>query len=398
MDKRAKQMYFRVMNAFYELYATVILYSSLGITKDDVLAINTSERNLDFARILARKAKEATDNGSYLMIITDERKASEVTEIYSDHIIEKSPTLFVYLMDYEEYEELEDFSSSLSARKIMEYRHLSNPVNLSLPLLPFATVPLPSKKWSALLGEDENLSSVIISDLLSLGEENPVKANNEIKELLRYDLEMLNRNKNRRCHMYSDDGLTDFYFSFDENTSFSSQMLTTRDGRTFIPSLAAQSYFRAIEKNSANGRIHSTGSFMLFGKEFENIDLYFENGKLVSFSSSENLERYFSFYISQDEDASLPSELIIAEENNRFSSIPYFAYPEWDKNRSVHITLGSARCESYNLAEDDEDKIKSPSSIITLSLPVSSSDLFIEVFDDDNESHLIFSDGMIENN
>ena len=77
------------MDYFYELYAAYILKRAIELGKDDVLSINTEERYVPFARLLAEKAKEITGNGSYLVIIENKR-AKEAVEIFSDYLIEKT--------------------------------------------------------------------------------------------------------------------------------------------------------------------------------------------------------------------------------------------------------------------------------------------------------------------
>ena len=70
------------MEYFYELYASYILKRAIELNEDDVLSINTEEEYVPFARLLAKKAKEITGNGSYLMVI-ENKKAKEAVEIFS---------------------------------------------------------------------------------------------------------------------------------------------------------------------------------------------------------------------------------------------------------------------------------------------------------------------------
>ena len=88
------------MDYFYTLYAKYILRRAIELNEDDVLSINTEEKYIPFARLLAEEAKEISGNGSYLVIL-ENNKTKESIEIFSDYLIEKSPTVFIHLQSRE---------------------------------------------------------------------------------------------------------------------------------------------------------------------------------------------------------------------------------------------------------------------------------------------------------
>ena len=55
------------MDLLFDKYADAVIYSALEIREGDVLSINTEEdESTPFAKLLAKKAKEITGNGSYI--------------------------------------------------------------------------------------------------------------------------------------------------------------------------------------------------------------------------------------------------------------------------------------------------------------------------------------------
>ena len=50
------------MDYFYELYASYILKRTIELTEDDILSINTEERYVPFARLLAQKLRMGRKN------------------------------------------------------------------------------------------------------------------------------------------------------------------------------------------------------------------------------------------------------------------------------------------------------------------------------------------------
>lgn len=385
------------MNTFFDRYADVILHSALKIRKDDVLSINTEEENLEFARLLARKAKEITDNGSYLMIL-ENGKEGDMTEIFSDYKLEREPTLFLHLLRYDEMPSSPLEKDTLSARDVQLFRHLASPLLLPKPSIPFVTVPLPSYTWGAVLSPEEGserLVSVMISDLLGLDEDEFLSYNDDLNDTIRYDEGNLNRKNARSVRLYDDDGMDDITFSFLPSSRFTSDLMESRDGRLFLPSLLSTSFFRAVDKRSANGYVTSSLPFMVLGHTINNISITFENGRVSSFETDEESARYFKKFLSLDEDNLHLAELVIAEDKNRASEIPFFAYPEWDRMRASGITLGSPRGESLLYeSEDDAMKDGAACSLECLFIPIGTSGMSIET----EEGDYLMEDGVIDSN
>ena len=384
------------MDYFYELYASYILKRTVELTEDDILSINTEERYVPFARLLAQKAKEITGNGSYLVII-ENKKAKEAVEIFSDYLIEKSTTLFIYLQGRDE-EPMFENEKIYSAREAQLFGHLASPTILPEASVSFLTIPMPSPHWAKRIFEEAEEKSIatLISDFLGLNSEKEIPSLREAIEIDEYDKLNLNGHKSRKAKLYSDDGMIDLSFSFVEDSRFNSLIFETKNKRRFMPHLFPSSYFRAIDKNSANGHIYTSIPFILFDKVINSAGFEFERGKITSFSSSEEDAERIRTYLLQDEEAANLAEISVTETFSELEEIPLFNYSEWDKLRGIVLTLGSPRSEAVPFKSEDEASSKGvATSLFTLSIPLGTA-VTLSVESEDGDEEVIYSDGFIE--
>ena len=384
------------MDYFYELYASYILKRTIELTEDDILSINTEERYVPFARLLAQKAKEITGNGSYLVII-ENKKAKEAVEIFSDYLIEKSTTLFIYLQGRDE-EPMFENEKIYSAREAQLFGHLASPTILPEASVSFLTIPMPSPHWAKRIFEEAEEKSIatLISDFLGLNSEKEIPSLREAIEIDEYDKLNLNGHKSRKAKLYSDDGMIDLSFSFVEDSRFDSLIFETKNKRRFMPHLFPSSYFRAIDKNSANGHIYTSIPFILFDKVINSAGFEFERGKITSFSSSEEDAERIRTYLLQDEEAANLAEISVTETFSELEEIPLFNYSEWDKLRGIVLTLGSPRSEAVPFKSEDEASSKGVAiSLFTLSIPLGTA-VTLSVESEDGDEEVIYSDGFIE--
>lgn len=381
------------MDYFYTLYAKYILRRAIELNEDDVLSINTEEKYIPFARLLAEEAKEISGNGSYLVIL-ENNKTKESIEIFSDYLIEKSPTVFIHLQSREK--EPEFINEKLySAREAQLFSHLSDPLFLPKAEVSFITVPMPNETWAEKF-EDKNEKNLfaLISDFLGLSSAESIPKLKDAVSVVEYDLSNLNSHKGLKAHLYSDDGLTDLTFSFIKDSKFKSLLFETKNNRKFIPHLFPFSYFRAIDRYSANGHISTNIPFFVFGHLVTSASFRFEEGKVIEFISDEDSAERISTYLMQDEDSARCAQLSLTETFSEISDIPYFSYNEWDMLRGITLSLGSQRSESVEAENEDEAISKGyANSLFNLGIPLGP-DLYLEIEDDDES--LVYSDGIIE--
>ena len=379
------------MNMLMERYADIILRKALRLQQGDVLSINTEEENSDFAHLIANKAKIITGNGSFIQNI-ENGKVIETEEAATDFPIEKKPTALLYLPVYRSYKEAED-ATVLSAPEIQRFRHLSEPLDNSEPMIPFASAPVPSADWGQVLDEDGNLAlaASVLSDLLGLGEDDYLDEK-EDTSLLVYERDRLNELKLVKGSLRDEEG-TDLEFSFLPGSDFATTITTLKNGRSFIPTIYSSDIFRALDKTSVNGYFSATRPFMLFGHIVRYFSAEVKNGKIENYSTDNVSSRLIRLYLEQDENAGYVSELSLAEESTSAGCIEYFALPEWDRMRSTSITLGGPRPGSLKTAEARE---KANDSLLTLTIPVGSDTAIITAEDRDGNEFVIMEDGFIK--
>ena len=356
----------RAMNMLMERYADIILRRALRLREGDVLSINAESENSDFAHLIARKAREITGNGSYIQNI-ENGKVTDTEEAASDFAIGKKPTALLYLPVYRKYGSAES-GTLLSAPEIQRFRHLSDPLDISSPAIPFATAPVPSADWGSVLDGDGGLrlASALISDLLGLDEDDYLSEGDD--DILLYERDRLNGMELTGGRITDEEG-TDLAFSFLPGSVFACSVAQLGNGRKFLPAVAAADIFRALDSASADGYFTATRPFMLFGRIVRSFSARVEKGRITDFTADDETGRLMELYLSQDENAGRVSELSLAEEGSRAASIECFALPEWDRMRSICLTLGGPRPES--LATDEARRMAND-SLLTLSIPIGS--------------------------
>ena len=378
------------MNMLLERYADFIIRRALRLQDGDVLSINTEEENADLASLIARKAKEITGNGSYIQNI-ENGKVTETVEAASDFPIEKKPTVLLYLPVYKEYDEIEK-GKLYTAPEIQRFRMLSEPIDNGDPVIPFAAAPVPSARWGKAISdeEDEALAYSLLTELLSLDEDDYLRENDD-EDILLYECDELNKKKLVRAHIQDEEG-TDLEFSFLPGSEFRTTVSRLKDGRKFNPTIFSSDIFRAIDKSSCEGYFTITRPFMLFGRAIRSLSCRVSKGRITEFSADEKSGELMELYLMQDQNAGAVSELSIAEESTKAADIDYFALPEWDRMRGISITIGGQRSDS--LRTEDARK-NANDSLVTLTLPIGSDTTVITAYDEEGNEYTIAEDGFI---
>lgn len=374
------------MDIFLERYADIILRSALDLKAGDVLSINTEECNSKFAHLIANKARELTGNGSYIQLIED-GKVIDTEEAGTEFPINKKPTALLHLPTFRKFEE-PDNDKVYSAPELQGFKLLSEPLYNPTPSIPYISAPIPNDEWEDMLDGE---ASSLLSELLSLEEDDYIERSISFRDIVRYEKEKLNGLHLKSGRITTEEG-TDLSFKFLSGSEFASTFTSTTDERLFIPTIFASDIFRALDKNSLNGYLNITKPIMLFGKEARSLSIRFENGNVSEFSTDEDSGALFNLYLKQDKDAGKASMLSIVEENNPASFIDLAYLPDWDRMKSTSITLGGPRPEGIK----EEAKTEAADSIVSLYLPIGSSSLIIECEDENGDEHLIVEDGILQ--
>lgn len=374
------------LDSFYQRYATLVLMHSLKIKKDDVLSINTEEDDYSFARILSQKAKLITGNGSYIQIVKNGRVIDNF-DIYSDFPLKKQPTAFIYIPLFKSFDNV-DFSSSYEAKDLQRFNLLSDPLDNPIPSVSFVTCPIPSSNWDEALDKYDEASSLSLLDsIFSLSSSDYLEEHKLRESNLLYIKNELDKLKLSKVRVVNDEG-TDLTFSFLPSSSFKTSRLETTFGRSFNPSIISNDIFRLLDPNSINGYLNISKPIVLWGKKISNLSLFFKEGKVVEIRGNRQSESLFAFYLRQDENAGRASMLTICELESPLSQVEIILNKEYDRMRSVSITIGGPKAEAVT-----QDVTNTVDSIASLSLPIESESLVINALDNDGEEIEIYNSG-----
>ena len=134
-------------------YIDLILGVSLSLQQGEGLSINTSERNLEFAQIVAQKASEITLVPVSIVLIEE----GSVKDVFSvtpvDHDLVAETSTQRVLLRLEDASIVEEFPKATIEEIAANIPLLQAVGNLGSPQLskevaPWATIPVPSPFWS----------------------------------------------------------------------------------------------------------------------------------------------------------------------------------------------------------------------------------------------------------
>ena len=380
------------MDILLERYAELIVKCALKLEKGDVLSINAEEENSELAHYIARIARDITGNGSYIQNI-ENGKVTETEEAESEYPINQRPTALLYLPVYRKFREAED-GKLFTPPELQSFRHLSEPLDNPDPSIPFVTAPVPSDAWGEMIDVDGGVrdAAALLSDLLSLSEDTYLEERREMEDIIIYERDRLNEEEYGSCRIEDEEG-TDISFSFLPGSRFATTISTLRSGRRFVPTVYASDIFRAIDPTSAEGYFTITHPIMVFGHIIRSLSCRVEKGRIVDFTTDEESGRIFSLFLQQEENAGRISELILAEEGTTASDADIFALPEWDRMRSVALTIGGPRPESLS---SDEARRNANDSLLTLTLPIGSDTTEITAIGKGGGETVIMEDGFLK--
>lgn len=377
------------MDRFYEKYADAILNASLAIGRGDVLSINSEEgEDLPFAKLLARKAKEISGNGSYIQRL-ENGKITENFDYLSPFPLKKNPTCFVYIPIFSPFPEIKG-KEELDAPRLQEFRLLSDPLGNSLPTLPFVTCPLPSKAWDEMMEESATSSLSLLYNVLGLEDDDYISSLIRRHENLTYQASKLNESTLGEGRITNDEG-TDLTFSFLPSSRFTPSYLTTTGGRHFSPSVISADIFRLISPTTLSGWLNISKPIVLFGKRIRNLSLRFEGGRVVEYIGGKEAEELMALYLSQEPTAGRASMLSLSDIYNPLEDEDVTYITDWDRMRTPSITIGGPKGEA--VADGNEDK--TVDSLLSLTLPFGSESTTIVALDKNGEERTIYSGGYI---
>ena len=278
----------------YENYAKAIINDLLGLRTGDALSINTDERDVEFAKTIARLALPVTDVTVKIVVIEKGRpiQVLEFDPTPPAHM----PTGFAMLrLAHKDRKKLEGNLLDIIVEPtdmgaIQKMGHLAEPVVLGRRI----AVP-----WC-------------VADVY---DDEDYEAWDEIERKISFNIANLGLVSQYRAHKLNDSEIvqlkitgegTDFTVAIPAETLFHGGHHELSSGRKFLSGMDFDTLNLIADRNSADGFF--TADVEVFGKP-QTIRFEFSNGVLKSYSFSPELDRLLSF----DEDIRRVGYLSLSE-------------------------------------------------------------------------------------
>ncbi len=347
-------------------YIDLILGVSLSLQQGEGLSINTSERNLEFAQIVAQKASEITLVPVSIVLIEE----GSVKDVFSvtpvDHDLVAETSTQRVLLRLEDASIVEEFPKATIEEIAANIPLLQAVGNLGSPQLskevaPWATIPVPSPFWSkTIFSGKEPIDDMwkLFASLLFLDSSNfPNSYINHLKKMNEILKRMYTLGQ-EHFHIY--DGKTDIYIKLIPNSIPRHKLTLLENGRAFMPTLFNHGISMVVDSSFTHGTIHASRPFLILGTWVEGVSLTFFEGKVVDFHASKG-KKALEIALNIDDGANKIGLVSLIEEKTELSPIiHYYGSPSIDEAITSYISLGMG--ESNHLKElevyEDESELR----------------------------------------
>lgn len=263
------------MKEFAEKYSMIIVENLLKLRKGDLLSINVEEIDMAFARLVANKATEITQN-IVKIVITQDHKPFDYIEFEPTVPSAEVKAYAMLHIEHIKTKTIEGKALEISVDKedfpaIQKLGHLAEPAISGRRI---------SVVWcKAPVFDDNDLQWKELEDKLN----SPI-------EKFDYRRQYLEQSDVRKLFFKSDN--TDFSITAFDDGCIICGSDELSNGRKFISSLDYSKVKIGCEKNSIEGCFFAQGTCL--GKHFDGT-FRFENGNLVEYPEIKELKKFFEF-------------------------------------------------------------------------------------------------------
>ncbi|MFN7250110.1 MAG: aminopeptidase [Anaerobacillus sp.] len=406
------------MNTFEQnlaKYAEISVKVGINIQKGQTLVINAPTSNIEFVRLVAKKAYEAgakevhiewNDEELTLLKYTlapDEAftefpmwKAKGFEEMAENgaafmSIVASNPDL---LKDVNP-ERIGNFNKA-RGKALEKYRNYVQADKVS-----WCVIAAPSKEWAQKVfpeaSEQESIErlwdAIFMATRADL--EDPVTAWREHNSKLLSKVDYLNSKKYAKLH-YQAPG-TDLTIALPEKHVWVGGGGQNEAGVSFVANMPTEEVFTVPQKDGVNGVVASTKPLNYSGNVIDNFSLTFENGKIVNFSAEVGQEM-LKRLIETDEGSHFLGEVALVPHDSPISNSNTIFYNTlFDENASSHLAIGNAY--SFNLeggktmSKEELQANGANSSITHEDFMIGSSEMNIDGITKDGNREPLFRNG-----
>jgi aminopeptidase len=398
-----------------EKYAEISVKVGINIQKGQTLVINAPTSNMEFVRLVAKKAYEAgakdvhiewNDEELTLLKYTlapDEAftefptwKAKGFEEMAENgaafmSIVASNPDLLKEV----DPERIGNFNKA-RGKALEKYRNYVQADKVS-----WCVIAAPSKEWAQKVfpeaSEQESIErlweAIFMATRADL--EDPVTAWREHNSILLSKVDYLNSKKYAKLH-YQAPG-TDLTITLPQKHVWVGGGGQNEAGVSFVANMPTEEVFTVPQKDGVNGVVASTKPLNYSGNVIDNFSLTFENGKIVDFSAEVGQEM-LKRLIETDEGSHFLGEVALVPHDSPISNSNTIFYNTlFDENASSHLAIGNAY--SFNLeggktmSKEELQANGANSSITHEDFMIGSSEMNIDGITKDGNREPLFRNG-----
>ncbi len=398
----------------YNKYANLLLSKCLNIKEGEPLLIQAPIENIDFVRIVAKRAYELGVNDIYFDFDDDILKHDQLLSLDVESLKKSrfwNKKIFdeyankgaAFLMLYGDNPDLTNDIDPIKVGEVAKVNRLSRPIykaKQSINEVSWCIASVATEAWARKIFPNSiNPKSELwnkIFEMCLINSENPLIEWDKKVAINSKRCELLNNNVFKELH-YTNSLGTDLLIKLSDDAIWCGGDEETVDGRKVIMNMPTEEVFTTPIMTGTSGVVYSSKPLVYSGALIENFMLKFEDGKVVGFEAEKGYEVLKSI-IEGDEHSCMLGEVALVDYNSPISNSGLIFYETlFDENASCHLAFGNGfpTCIKNTSGKSREDLIKMGinQSSVHVDFMIGTKDLTIKGINKDNEEVLIFDNG-----
>lgn len=347
-------------------YARLAVCTGINVQKGQLLVINCSVRDHEFARLCAEEAYKA---GAGEVVI--EWNYEEITKLsYENCSLETLCEVPQYVYDKRKYQQDKGAAflsiasgtpgllSHIDPVKLRESQLASMKKMADLRSYTMANhgqwciVALPNKGWAKKVFPEldeqeafEKLENAILSSVRISEDNDPVEEWQQHISTLKKHIEILDGYHFDALHFTSELG-TDLTVGLVRKHLWAGGDCKTTGGVDFVPNMPTEEVFCMPDKYNVNGRVYASKPLSYQGKVVEDFWFEFKDGKVVDYGAKKEVEAIRALVEADEGSCRLGEVALISYDSPISRSSILFYNTLFDENASCHLALGASYPEN----------------------------------------------------
>jgi aminopeptidase len=224
--------------------------------------------------------------------------------------------------------------------------------NVMLRRINWTIVAHPNKGWAQTVYGEPDVERLWqeVAQTVRLDEPNPVKAWDDHVARLEDRAGVLNQHGFDAIRFRGPG--TDLTIGLNKASRWLSASSETSFGRKHVPNVPTEEVFTTPDPSRTEGTVRSTMPLALPGNIIRDLELRFENGRIVEVNASTGKE-YIEQQIATDEGAARLGEVALVDASSRVGQIGHIFFNTlFDENATCHIAYGNGIAYAVEGAED----------------------------------------------